>query len=273
VSGDDAQRDEYLPGLIAGKTIAAWAVAEPNDRWDVDGVGMEATADGDGIRLSGTKSVVQDAHVADVLLVAATVAGGVTQFLVPRDTPGVEIVPLEALDLARRFSEVRFDGARLPSSAVVGEVGGANEAVARQLDVAAALICAETVGTLDRCYEMTLDYAKTRKAFGRVIGSFQALKHRLADMLLWLEASKAAAVAAAMAIDHDVDRAETVSIAKSYISDRGPAIVRDCLQLHGGIGFTWEFDLHLFLRRAESNAALYGGSDRHRDRLASMLGM
>lgn len=221
--------------------------------------------------LTGVKSYVQSARSADLLLVTARHEGGLRQFLVPRDTPGVSIVALESLDLARRFDEVHLSQVRLPAGSLLGD--DAADAVERQLDLATVLLCAETVGALDRCYEMTLEYAKDRSAFGRPIGSFQALKHRFADMLLWLESAKAITGAAAVAFDRDIDRAEVVSIAKSYISERGPMIVRDCLQIHGGIGYTWEHDLHFHLRRVESNALLHGGVTHHRDRLATTVGL
>jgi alkylation response protein AidB-like acyl-CoA dehydrogenase len=262
----------HLPALAAGTEIAGWATAEGNDRWGADGLEMTAAPSGGGYRLEGLKSPVQDAHVADHLLVAARTPGGVTQFLVPADAPGLMISPLRGLDLARRFAQVRFDGVDVPSSAVVGEVDQAAEAVEKQLALAVALQCCETVGTTDRAFEMTLGYVKDRKAFGRPIGSYQALKHRLADMLLWLESSKAAAVAAAKAVQFDVNGSAAASLAKAYIGDRCPVILRECLQMHGGIGYTWEHDLHFFMRRVESNAAIYGTPDYHRDRLAASLG-
>lgn len=272
-SGSDAQRAAHLGGIIAGETIATWAFAEDNDRWDSVGVHLRAEPHDDGFRLTGTKTFVQDAHAADLILVTARTDDGLAQFLVPAGTDGMTITPLECLDLGRRFADVDFDAVIVGADDVLGIAGEAANAVERQRDLATALLCAETVGTLDVCFAMTLEYTKTRKAFGRPIGSFQALKHRLADMSLWLESSKAAAVAATQAVDHDIDRADAVSVAKSYISDRGPAIVRDCLQLHGGIGFTWEFDLHLYLRRVESNAALYGSVADHQDRLAEIVGL
>jgi alkylation response protein AidB-like acyl-CoA dehydrogenase len=270
-SGTAEQRATHLSGLIDGSTIATWAFAEPSGQWDADSIRLEAAPSGDGWVLSGVKSYVQSAGSADLFLVTARHDNRLLQFLVPRGTPGVSIVPLRSLDVARSFGEVHFAAARLPAQARMG--ADAAEAVERQLDLATVLVCAESVGALDRCYELTLDYAKERKAFGRPIGSYQALKHRFADMLLWLEATKAIAVAAAVAVDREVDRAELVSIAKSYISDRGPMIVRDCLQIHGGIGYTWEHDLHLYLRRVESNAVLYGGVTYHRDRLATIVGL
>jgi alkylation response protein AidB-like acyl-CoA dehydrogenase len=215
---------------------------------------------------------VQSGQSADLFLVTARHDERLVQLLVPRDAPGLTTVPLASLDLARQFADVHFADVRVPADALLGELDASRD-VDRQLDVATALLCAETVGAADRCFEMTLDYAKARRAFGRPIGSFQALKHRFADMLLWLEGMKAIAVAAAVAVDRDVDRAEMVSIAKSYVSDRGPLIVRDCLQIHGGIGCTWEHDLHFFLRRVESNAALHGDVAFHRDRVATIVGL
>jgi len=273
--GSSAQQAAHLPGIVGGEVIATWAIAEANDRWDGAGVGLEATPSAGGFRLHGTKHFVQDAHVADLLLVAARTAGGLSQFLVPATAAGITIEPLQSLDLGRRLANVAFDGVEVSATDAVGDIDGAEEAIRRQLNVAVALQSAETVGALDALFDMTLAYAKDRKAFGRPIGSFQALKHRLADMLLWLESSKAAAVAAAHAADAGNGAAsdELASVAKCYIGERGPEIARDCLQIHGGIGFTWEHDLHLYLRRVEANAALYGSPDRHRDRLATALGM
>lgn len=270
--GTDEQANAFLPALVSGEGIAAWAVAEENDRWGAEATGMEAVPLSGGYRLSGVKSPVQDAHLANQLLVSARTPGGVTQFLVPSETPGVSISPLRGLDLARRFSRVRFDRVDLPSSAVVGDVDGAASAIGTQLALALALQCAETVGATDRAFEMTLTYVKDRKSFGRPIGSYQALKHRLVDMLLWLESAKAATLAAVEAVQFDVDAGYWASLAKSYVGDRCPLIVRDCLQMHGGIGYTWEHDLHFFLRRVESNALIYGRPDHHRDPLADAVG-
>ena len=272
-AGSAEQRAEHLPAIVAGQCTGAWAFAESNDRWDGDGIRLEATPVDDGFRLTGTKACVQDAATADLLLVSARSATGLTQLLVPQGTPGIEMKPLDSLDLGRRFADVAFDGAVVPSSAVLGEVGGASAMIERQRDIAAVLVCTETVGAVDRCYEMTLEYARVRKSFGRPIGSYQALKHRFADMLFWLETSKAITVAAVDAADHDAEPAAYASAAKSYVSDRGPAIVRDCLQIHGGIGYTWEYDLHLLLRRVDSNAALFGGRAPHEDRIAELVGL
>ena len=271
--GSPEQRDAHLGALMGGTGVAAWAFAEANERWDSAGVALRAEADGGGYRLSGVKHLVQDATVADVVLVTAREHAGVTQFLVPRDTPGLQVTPLESMDLARRFATVTFDDVVVPASAVLGTPAQASDAVDRMADCGSVLTCAETVGAIDCLYEMTLDYAVARKAFGRSIGSFQAIKHRFADMLVWLESAKAVTVAAARAVDLDVDRRDTVSIAKAYVSEKSQAIVRDCLQIHGGIGYTWEYDLHLFYRRVDSNAVLFGDARSHQDRIAEELGL
>jgi alkylation response protein AidB-like acyl-CoA dehydrogenase len=271
-SGSDGLAKEHLPALGAGSEIGTWAIAENDDRWGQDSATLEAVRTGEGFVLSGMKSPVQDVHLADQILVSARTSAGPTQFLVPTDSSGLSVSPLQVLDLARRFGSVRFDAVRVPQSAVVGEVGGAGGAIERQLALATALQCAETVGATDRAFEITLQYVKDRKAFGRPIGSYQALKHRLVDMLLWLESSKAATDAAVKAVQFDMGASDAASVAKAYVGDRCPKILRECLQMHGGIGFTWEHDLHFFMRRVESNAILYGTPEYHRDRLSQTVG-
>jgi alkylation response protein AidB-like acyl-CoA dehydrogenase len=272
-SGSDQLAKEHLPSIATGSELAAWAVAEPGERWGPDASSVTSRPAGSGFVLSGVKAPVQDAHVADVLLVSAETPNGLTQFLVPTDAPGLTVTILEALDLTRRFCRVDFESVEVPASALVGEVGQASAAVDEQLALALALQCAETVGAADWAYETTLSYIKDRKSFGRPIGSYQALKHRMADMLLWLESSKAVAVDAANAVQFGVNSAGAASSAKAYVADRCPVIVRECLQFHGGIGYTWEHDLHFYMRRVESNAAIYGGPDYHLDRLAPAVGL
>ena len=271
-AGSEDLRKEHLPALAAGSEVAAWAIPELDDAWGSEGPQLEAVPAGSDFRLTGVKGPIQDAHVADHLLVSARTPEGVTEFLVPSGTPGLSVTPLRSLDLARRFGLVRFEDVQVPGSAVVGGVDAAADAVRRQFALAVALQCAETVGTTDRAFEMTLQYVKDRKSFGRPIGSYQALKHRLADMLLWMESAKAVTLSAVKAVQFDVNAANSASMAKAYVADRCPVIVRECLQMHGGIGFTWEHDLHFFMRRVESNAAIYGNPDYHRDRLAEFVG-
>jgi alkylation response protein AidB-like acyl-CoA dehydrogenase len=272
-SGSPSQCEKYLPAIASGATVAAWAFSESNDRWDARDLGAQAVVRDDIVYLEGVKTVVQDAQNADVLLVAARAETGLTQVLVPCTTPGVTIEPLESLDLTRRLATVRFERVSLPSTSVLGEPETAGAAIERLMQIAVVLQCAETVGTIDRTLEFTVKYAKVRQAFGRPIGSFQAVKHRLAQMLGWLEGCRAVTLAAARAVDRDVDAAEFSSAAKAYVGGHAPLITRGCLQIHGGIGYTWEHDMHLYLRRIESNRALYGSPEQHLDRVAEIVGL
>jgi alkylation response protein AidB-like acyl-CoA dehydrogenase len=272
-NGSEELAKEHLPKFAAGQETAAWAVAEENDDWLARSGSVKAVRTGDGYRLTGVKTPIQDAHVADQLLVSATTGNGVLQFLVPASTNGVTVHPLESMDLTRRFARVVFEGVEVPASTVAGEFSPDANELETQLALALSLQCAETVGATDRMYEVTLQYMKDRKAFGRPIGSYQALKHRVADMLLWLESAKAVTDAALKAVQLDADASNAASLAKAYVADRCPVILRECLQLHGGIGYTWEHDLHLYLRRVETNAAIYGGADFHCDRLAPAVGL
>jgi alkylation response protein AidB-like acyl-CoA dehydrogenase len=272
--GTAQQRDDLLPALVAGETIATWAFDEGAGTWAAAGVHLMASPSGVGWVLRGTKSFVQDAAVADWFLVTARTGDGLTQLVVPSDTPGVSVSPLESLDLVRRFGEVTFDGVQLSADALLGEAGAANADVERQLQVALVLQNAETVGAVARVFEFTLEYAHDRVAFGRPIGSYQALKHRLAEIKTALEGCYATATASAKAVASGAgDAAELVSVAKVYIGEHGPAIVQDCVQLHGGIGVTWDHDLHVYLRRVTQNAALFGSPRQHRERIAALIGM
>jgi alkylation response protein AidB-like acyl-CoA dehydrogenase len=273
-AGSEAQRDALLPGLAAGETLAAWCFSGPGAASGVQPGAVRATRSGEGYLLEGVAAYVQDAHVADHLLVTTADGAGLSQFLVPAKTAGVTIAPLEALDLGRRLAEVRFDGVRLGEDALLGAAGGAAAQVERQLQLALALQCAETVGVVDRTLEFTVDYAKQRVAFGRPIGSFQALKHRFADHATRLEGAKAATAYAARAVqDQAVDAALAVSIAKAHGGKFGTEIIRDCLQMHGGIGMTFDHDIHLYLRRAVSNEALWGTPAAHHERLCVLAGV
>jgi len=264
-SGDEQCR--LLDALLDGTEIATWAVAE-DDCWGQDAQHATASVTRDGYRLDGVKSPVEFADEAHHLLIAARTPKGLTQFVVPADVAGLSRTPLQSLDPTRRFSRVEMRGVHVASTSVVGDVGTAEHAVESELALAVALQCAETIGAAERIYEMTVSYVKERKSFGRPIGSYQALKHRLADMLLWLESAKAVTVAAINAVTAVDAGSVPASLAKAYVGYRCPSIVRECLQLHGGIGFTWEHDAHLYLRRVESNAAIFGDTDYHSERLS-----
>lgn len=272
--GTDEQQAAHLPGLLNGETTAAWAIAEPGRAWDAAGVELEATPSGDGFRLDGVKTYVQDAASADVILVTARHNGGLAQFLVDATADGVRADPLKTLDLTRSLCKVHFEGVTVPADRVIGDPGGDEEQTARQLMAAAIITCAESVGGAQQVLDMTVEYAKNRVQFDRPIGSFQAIKHKCANMLMWLEASKAATYYAALAFQDGMDDlAEAVSIAKSYVGDAYAAIAGEGLQVHGGIGFTWEHDVHLYLRRSKSNQVLWGEPSWHRERICELVGV
>ena len=243
--GTPAQREQYLPGLASGELIGTWAFAEPDRDWTAPAA-LTATPSGRGFVLDGVKTYVQDAHVADLLLVTASTADGLAQLIVPNGTPGVSVEPLEGLDLARRLSTVRFTAVEVPAGAVVGSPGQAAGAVERQLQVAVVLQCADTNGATDVGLAMTVQYSKDRVAFGRPIGSYQALKHRMADHRMWLEGAFATTAYAARAVQQrTADAAVAARVAKAHVGKWSSVILHDCIQLHGGIGMTWEYDLHL----------------------------
>ena len=269
--GSAAQQAELFPGLLSGESIATWAFAEHGGTWDGTGVSLTAEPAGDSVVLNGEKAYVEAAGIADHFLVTARTGDGLTQVLVPADTTGVTVTRGRSIDLVRRYGSIRFDGVRVPASAVVGEVGSAGDAIEHLLEVALALQCAESVGAADRVFEFTIEYAQDRYAFGRPIASFQALKHRIADMLQWLEFSKSISDAAAKAIDTGIDSARLVSVAKSYIGDKCLDLIDDCVQINGGIGVTWEHDIHIYSRRVAVNRAGYGSPEEHKERLCSLL--
>jgi alkylation response protein AidB-like acyl-CoA dehydrogenase len=272
--GTPAQRQAVLPGIVAGEVVAAWARVEPGVGIDAAAVTCRADRRDEGWVLRGRKLPVEAAAQAGHLLVTAMADDGLTQFLVPADTPGVDVTPMRSLDLTRRFAAVDLADVALGDEAVVGEVGGAAGDVERQLHVAAVLACAESAGATDRVLEFTLEYLDDRYSFGRPLSSYQALKHRCADMKMWLEACHAAVTGAARAVQREqADAAMLVSAAKAYVGTYSTEIIQDCVQLHGGIGVTWEHDIHLYLRRATVNRGAHGTPAEHRERIAELLGM
>jgi alkylation response protein AidB-like acyl-CoA dehydrogenase len=270
--GTAEQRGRHLPGLIEGTTVAAWCLGADTAGFDPGGE-VTARRSGDGFVLEGVTGPVEAAGQADIVLVTARAEGGVAQFMVPTGAAGISIEGAHSLDLVRRFAQVRFDRVEVGPDAVLGEGDAAGE-VEHQLQTAVVLQCAEMAGAIDRAFEFTVEYASDRYSFGRPLSSYQALKHRFADMKLWLEASHASAGAAARSVDAGSPSApELVSVAKAYIGDRGPAILQDCVQLHGGIGVTWDHDLHLYLRRVVVDRSQMGTPREHRERIAVTMGM
>ncbi|MBW8825778.1 MAG: acyl-CoA/acyl-ACP dehydrogenase [Acidobacteria bacterium] len=268
--GSDAQQAQVLAGVLSGESIATWAFAELDGRWDAASVVTTAGLDGDSVVLDGVKAYVEAAGVADWFLVTARTGEGLTQVLVPADAPGVTVTRGRSIDMTRRFGKVALSQVRLPASAIVGKAGTAGPAVERQLHLALALQSAEMVGVAERTLEFTLEYGRERFAFGRPIVSYQALKHRIADMAVTIEGSKAVTDALATAIDTDDPKvALLASVAKAYVGEHCLDIVDDCVQITGGIGVTWEHDVHLYNRRAAVDRAMYGSPEEHKALLAT----
>ena len=270
--GSDELQAAVLPALLSGEASASWAVASSGGARPEAGVDARATDDG-GFELTGAKRAVQDLDASSLLLVTCTSPAGPVQVVVAANAPGVIVVDQDSLDLSRRFCEVRFDAARVARSAVVGAVG--DEApITHQLAVACTLLTAETVGAMDQDLAMTVQYAKDRIAFGRPIGSFQGVKHQLADTSMALEMSKAMALAAARNVGTDDGYGpESASMAKAFVGDAGIELVQTCFQVFGGIGYTWEHDQHLYLRRITTDAGLFGDPAWHRERLCQLAGI
>ena len=269
--GTGPDHSATIEALAAGEQVAAWAVYEPGSQWAPEAARVAATPTAEGWRLDGTKDRVEAGGEADLLLVPATTPEGLVQFLVPVSAAGVSVSPQWALDLSRPLAEVRLDGVVVGADAVVGTPATTAEVLERQLQIALVIQCAELCGGLDRMFALTMQWGFDRYSFGRPLASYQALKHRYADMRTWLEACHATTQAAAAAVQAgSPDAPQLVSVAKSFVTERAQWILQDCVQLHGGIGVTWEHDLHLYLRRATSDRALYGTPEDHRRRLADL---
>jgi alkylation response protein AidB-like acyl-CoA dehydrogenase len=270
-SGTEQQQAELLPALIAGEQIATWADTElpPHDR--LGETALRAEADGDGYVLTGTKSPVEAGAQADHLLVTAVTDAGLTQFLVPADADGVEITPLRSVDMVRRYARIEFSGVKVPASGLVGAPGAAAADVEQQLRVAAVIQSAEMCGAADASFDITLDWAFSRYSFGRPLASYQEIKHRFADMKMWLEASHGLADSAARHVSRDdPESAIAASAAKAYAGQYLAELIQDCVQLHGGIGVTYEHDIHLFLRRVTVDRLTYGTPADHHRRIGAL---
>src|SRR6266702_1331941 len=275
-AGTEAQKKKVLGAIAEGSARATLAVTEPSGRWDASAISLAAHQKSGGWQLDGVKTFVPDAGVADYFVVAARTRGdgeeGVTLFLVERNTKGVEVKPLETLDQTRRWSEVRFDAVELGADAVMGAPDKAWPPLRRALEWATAALCAEMVGGVQKVLETSTEYAKTRHQFGKPIGIYQAVSHKLADMLVLSESGKSATYYAAWAVDADApDRSLASSMAKAYVSDAYRKVAGDGIQVHGGIGFTWEHDMHLYFKRAKSSEVTLGDATYHRELVAQAL--
>jgi alkylation response protein AidB-like acyl-CoA dehydrogenase len=275
-AGSDAQQSELLPGIASGETIATLAFTEPNGKWDASGITMEATGSGDKVTLDGTKMFVIDGHTANVIVVVARQPGtggedGISFFTVAGDADGLTRTPLATMDQTRKQAQLEFSGV---AAKPLGEPGTGWAALSKTLDQAAVCLSDEMAGGAQQCLDMSVEYAKVRVQFGRPIGSFQAIKHKCADMLLEVESAKSAAYYASWSAAEDNDELPVVaSLAKAYCSDAYFHAAAETIQIHGGIGFTWEHDAHLYFKRAKSSEILLGDATYHRELLAQRIGI
>jgi len=272
-AGGEGQKKEWLPRIAAGDKRVALAWMEPSAQLGPAGVTLTAVTRCETYTLSGTKLFVHDAHTADALVVAARTrpgagADGVSLFLLPKGTKGLEVTLLPTMDQTRKLCEVACSDVTVGADALLGAAGAGWAPLSRVLDRATVALCAEMCGGAQKVLDMTVEYAKIRQAFGRPIGSYQGVKHRAADMLVDVENSKSITYYAAWALDENSPEAPlAVSMAKAYVSDAYRRVAAGGIQLHGGIGFTWEHDLHLYFKRAKALEAMYGDAEYHREEI------
>ena len=268
-SGDDAAKQAHLPGIASGETIATLAYTEPNGKWDDSAVTATATEDGDAWKINGEKLYVLDGHTADLIITAARTDAGISLFAVAGDAPGLTRTALSTMDQTRKQARLQY--ADVPAT-LIGTDGGGWDVLSKVLDLAAVALAAEQVGGSQEVLESAVQYAKDRVQFGRPIGSFQAIKHKCADMLLEVESAKSAAYYAGWCASELNDELPSVaSLAKAYCSEAYFHNAAENIQVHGGIGFTWEHPAHLYFKRAKSSELLFGDPTYHRGLMADRL--
>jgi alkylation response protein AidB-like acyl-CoA dehydrogenase len=272
--GDAQQMQEWLPRLCSGGARATLAITEERGSEEPEGIACAATRAGAGWELRGCKLFVPDADVADLLVVAARVGSGLGLFCVPRETAGVSISPLRSMDALRPLHRVELEAVRLPAASLLGANPEVWLKLQRVLDRGRVMICAEMVGGAEKCLEDSVRYAKERVQFGKPIGVNQAIKHKCADMLFEVESAKSITYFAAWAAREDNSEAPlAAAMAKAYVSDAYRHASAENIQIHGGVGFTWEYDCHLYFKRAKSDEAWLGDGNYHRERVAQMLNL
>ena len=275
-SPDEGARKAWLPGIASGELIATLAFTEEDGSWDPDAIGLTATLHGDGWRLDGRKSFVLDGHTAGLILVVARADGELSLFAVRDDaaqsgSEGLIRTALPTLDQTRKLARLDFAAVR---ATLIGAVGDGAAVLDRTLDVAAIALAAEQLGGAQRALDMTVEYLKVRHQFGRPIGSFQALKHRCADLLLEVESLRSAVQYAAAAVaENSAEIPVVASLVKAYACEVYFHVAAENIQMHGGIGFTWEHDAHLYFKRAKSSELFLGDASYHRERLAARIGL
>ncbi len=264
-------KSKHAEALATGAAKGAVALLEPGTGWNPNEVALKATADGKGYKLSGRKEFVIDGGTADTIICVARVANGLALLAVPAKSAGVKLTPCTPLDTTRKLSHVEFSNTSVPAEDVLAVGAKAQEALARGMQVATLVVTADMLGGMQWILETAVEYAKTRQQFGKTIGSFQAVQHMCADMLLWTESSRSAVYFAAWVLDAEpADAARAVSLAKAYASDASREVANRGVQVHGGIGFTWEHDLQLFYKRSKASEVLFGDATFHRALLAEL---
>jgi alkylation response protein AidB-like acyl-CoA dehydrogenase len=268
-AGSPAQKSRWLPALANGSARGALALMERSLDWGPEAIATHASRSGHGWVLTGLKQFVPWPQVADVMLVSARAPEGLTLFLVePASARKLGLSMMTGMDLTTRLGTVTLDGVAVEGDAVLGTPGGAGPLLEALLQRGAVAAAAEMLGAARRCLDMAVSYAKVREQFGQPIGSFQAIRHKCAEMLLEVENSHAATYYAAWALDAGADDAAlAASVAKAYVNDASRKVCGEAIQVHGGIGFTWEYDLHLYFKRAKALEVQYGDADFHRERV------
>lgn len=275
--GREEQKAQHLPKLASGQAIFTLALTEADGQYSAASIKTKAEPSGDGWVISGTKLFVPDAQVADwLILVARTKEGGtpeegLTFFLVEAKSPGVNVTPLKTL--ADKLCEVEFDEVKVPGENLLGELDGGWAEVRRIIDRAAVAKCCEMVGGLSQVLDMTVDYAKERKQFGRPIGSFQIIQHYCADMFTDLEGLRLSTYQAAWKISEGLPCAEEIAVAKAWAAQAGERVISLAHQVHGAIGVTIEYDLHYYTRRLKAAQLSFGGVDYYREVVAQAMGL
>jgi alkylation response protein AidB-like acyl-CoA dehydrogenase len=277
-SASDNQKSALLPKIASGDLIATVAYLEPSALWSADGIAMTARKDGAGYVLNGTKLFVNDAHIADCMLVAArteiTGNRGITLFALEAKRTGMAITRLTAMDQTRKLAQVTFTDVKASASDIVGEPGNGWDTLSKVIDRGKVMLAGEMMGGAQKVLEMTVDYAKVRVQFGRPIGSFQAVQHKCANMMIDVESAKSASYYASWAVSNEVNEAPlAAALAKAAASDAFRRVSAEGIQLHGGIGFTWDHDMHLYFKRAKSSEFTFGDANWNRELVAQSINL
>ncbi|HEX8186552.1 MAG TPA: acyl-CoA dehydrogenase family protein [Blastocatellia bacterium] len=270
-AGSNEQRERYLRAICEGEAKATVALLEESATWDVGRVSLSGAESAGGVKLSGKKLFVADAATADFIITAARVASGLALVVVGRDAQGVAINPMPSIDSTRHLYEVAFDDVEVEAAGVLAKGEAAQQALDYAIDVATLALSAEMVGGMQWVLDASVEYAKTRKQFGKPIGQFQAIQHHCANMLLMTESARSAVYYAAWQMGNETEQAPlAVSMAKAYASDSYREVGNLGIQVHGGIGFTWDENIHFYYKRAKASELMFGDASYHRERIARL---